>query len=74
MGGTHGFMNFPNKKQSFIQSLLGRGQETTLPGLSDFYFVGAWATSMGALFSNAFSGRQIIKRICQRDGKKFRIT
>jgi len=42
-----------------------------LPGLSNFYFVGAWATSTGALFSNANSGKKVIKAICPEDGKKF---
>ena len=56
-GGTHGFQNMPNKKQSIIGGSIGRAHETTLPSVSDFYFVEAWATSAGALFSNALSGR-----------------
>ncbi len=71
MGGTHGFANMPNKKLSIIATLLGRGQERDLPGLSNFYFVGAWATSTGALFSNANSGKKVIKAICSVDGKRF---
>ncbi|HWQ96197.1 MAG TPA: FAD-dependent oxidoreductase [Candidatus Methylomirabilis sp.] len=71
MGGTHGFANMPNKKSNIIASLLGRGEERNLPGLSNFYFVGAWATSTGALFSNANSGKKVIKAICSIDGKKF---
>ncbi|HWR26598.1 MAG TPA: hypothetical protein VN316_01845 [candidate division Zixibacteria bacterium] len=55
MGGTHGFANMPSKKSKIIASLLGRGQERNLPGLSNFHFMGAWATSTGALFSNAHS-------------------
>jgi phytoene dehydrogenase-like protein len=71
MGGTHGFANMPTKKSNIIASLLGRGEERKLPGLSNFYFVGAWATSTGALFSNAHSGEKVIKAICSVDGKKF---
>ncbi len=71
MGGTHGFANMPNKKTSIIGSLIGRGQETTLPGLSHFHFVGQWVTSAGALFSNALSGRNIIKTLCKQEGKEF---
>jgi hypothetical protein len=52
----------------------GRGLETTLPRLSSFYLVGTWATSVGALFSNAMSGRTDIKSICKRDGKRFTVT
>ncbi len=71
MGGTHGFANMPNKKLDIISSFLGRGLERNLPGLSNFYFVGAWATSTGALFSNANSGKKVIKAICSVDGKRF---
>lgn len=71
MGGTHGFANMPNKKPDIMGSLLGKGQEKTLPGLADFYFVGAWMTSTGALFTNALSGRTVIQDICRKDGKKF---
>jgi len=71
MGGTHGFANMPSRKSNIIASLLGRGQERNLPGLSNFYFVGAWATSTGALFSNANSEKKVIKAICSEDGKKF---
>jgi len=71
MGGTHGFANMPKKKSNIITSLLGRGEERSLPGLSNFYFVGAWATSTGALFSNANSGKKVIKAICSVDGQRF---
>jgi hypothetical protein len=37
----------------------------TLPGLSNFYMVGQWATSAGSLFSNALSGRTAIKLLCR---------
>jgi len=42
-----------------------------VPGLINFYFVGVWATSAGALFVNALSGRKAIKHICKLDNKKF---
>ncbi len=71
MGGTHGFANMPNKKMNVVASFTGRGLETTLPGLSGFYFVGAWATSAGALFMNALSGRKVMKMICDKGSKRF---
>jgi len=43
----------------------------TLPGLSNFYLAGQWATSAGSLFSNALSGRTAIKTLCKQQGKKF---
>jgi hypothetical protein len=65
-GGPHGFVGTPGKKMS----VFGRGWETTLPGLSDFYVAGRWASSAGPLFSNALSGRTASKAICKQEGKK----
>lgn len=73
MGGTHGFSNFPNKKFSFTGALGGKAGESTLPGLSNFYFVGVWATMLGALFGNALSGRNAVRTICKKDGKIFHV-
>jgi phytoene dehydrogenase-like protein len=70
-GGTHGFAGMPNKKVNFFISLIGRGQETTLPGLSNFHLVGQWVTSVGALFANALSGRNLIKALCKEEGRTF---
>ncbi len=71
MGGTNGFNNFPVKKANFTASLLSRKLENTLPGLANFYMVGAWTTSLGATFMNALSGKRAIQTICNVDGKKF---
>jgi phytoene dehydrogenase-like protein len=71
MGGTHGFAGMPNRKAGIIKSLIGKGQETTLPGLSGFHMVGQWVTAAGALFSNALSGRNVVKTICKQEGRKF---
>ncbi len=70
-GGTMGLGIYPTRKQSFVGTMLGAGQGVTLPGLSDFYFAGTWSTSAGALFMNALSGKNVIKRICRRDGRRF---
>ncbi len=61
----------PSKKFSFTSLLMGGGKEKMLPGLADFYFVGVWSTMIGALFSNANSGKEIIRTICKKDRKKF---
>ncbi|ADY54523.1 amine oxidase [Syntrophobotulus glycolicus DSM 8271] len=73
MGGTHGFANFPNKKPNIWGSLFN-SREMTLSGLDNFYFVGAWATSAGALFLNALSGKKAIKRLCEREHLKFEVS
>ena len=70
MGGTHGFVNMPNKKPDFLASLFKHG-DMLLPGLDNFYFVGIWATSAGALFINAHSGKKAVKLICKKDGRRF---
>jgi phytoene dehydrogenase-like protein len=74
MGGTHGFANMPKKQFSIIASVLGRGTEFTLPGLERFYFAGAWATSAGALFMNALSGRKVMHLIAAKEGQRFTAT
>ena len=74
MGGTQGWFNFPNRKLVFSmkEDLSDKKFKTTLPGLSNFYFVGIWATAMGSLAHNASSGKTIIRRICKKDGKEFK--
>jgi phytoene dehydrogenase-like protein len=74
MGGTQGWFNLPNRKLDFSmrEQLSDKKFETTLPGLSNFYFVGVWATMMGSLAHNAHSGKTIVRRVCKRDGKEFR--
>jgi phytoene dehydrogenase-like protein len=71
MGGTHGFANMPKKPFNFMKSLTAGGMETTLPGLERFHFAGAWATSAGALFMNALSGRVVVKAICKAENRPF---
>jgi len=75
MGGTQGWFNFPNRKLDFSmrEDLSDKKFKTTLPGLSNFYFVGVWATAMGSLAHNAISGKTIIRRICKKDGKSFKV-
>ncbi len=74
MGGSQGWFNLPNRKLEFSmrEDLSDKKFTTTLPGLSNFYFVGVWATAMGSLAHNANSGKTIIRRICRKDGKRFR--
>ena len=71
MGGVHGFNNMPVKKMTMAGSLGPRSWLTTLPGLGHFYFAGVWATSAGALFANALSGRRVIEQICRNEGRRF---
>lgn len=70
MGGTHGFCNYPNKKTAIID-ILKKSNDMTVPGLENFYFTGVWATSTGALFANALSGKKAIRIICKKERRKF---
>ncbi|MBK5092968.1 MAG: NAD(P)/FAD-dependent oxidoreductase [Actinobacteria bacterium] len=70
MGGSYGFMTGPAKKFSPMDMFFGKGY-STLPGLSNFYLVGTWATATGALFANARSGRRAIQAACESEGKSF---
>jgi phytoene dehydrogenase-like protein len=74
MGGTQGWFNLPNRKLDFSmrEDFKDRKFKTALPGLADFYFVGAWTTAMGSLAHNANSGKALIRRICKKDGKEFK--
>jgi phytoene dehydrogenase-like protein len=72
MGGTRGFSNFPNKKISIVGSLI-KNDGMLVPGLENFYFTGAWATSAGALFVNALSGKKAVQSICAREGLRFTV-
>jgi phytoene dehydrogenase-like protein len=75
MGGTQGWFNLPNRKFDFNikADLSDKKFKMTLPGLSNFYFVGVWVTMMGSLFHNANSGKTVIRRICKKDGRKFKV-
>ena len=73
MGGTHGFVNAPSKKLDILGSLF-KNDDMTIPGLDNFYFVGMWATSAGATFLNALSGKKAIRRICQKERIGFRVN
>jgi len=73
MGGSQGWFNLPNRKYDFSigEDFSDKKFKTTLPGLSNFYFVGVWATNISSLFNNANSGKTIIRRICKKDDRKF---
>jgi phytoene dehydrogenase-like protein len=47
------------------------GMEPTLPGLDGFYQIGQWIQPGGGVFLAARSGREIIRRVCKQDGKRF---
>ena len=56
-----------------IRYAFGKGLKKTLPGLDNFYMIGQWTQPGGGLPPAATMGRDIIKRLCKRDRKKFQI-
>jgi phytoene dehydrogenase-like protein len=65
----HGWQPWPAKKGAM--RIMLRGLSKTLPGLKNFYMVGQWAGAMIGISNAALTGRNIIKELCKKDGKKF---
>ncbi len=47
------------------------GMKKTLPGLANFWMCGQWVVPGGGLPSAAWSARNVVRRICAADKKKF---
>lgn len=67
------FIICPLKKIDIIGSMF-KNSGMLLPGLENFYFFRAWATSAGALLINAHSGKKAIRYICKKEGQHFTST
>jgi phytoene dehydrogenase-like protein len=67
-GNWHGLQAWPAEDEGFATLL--KGLTRTLPGLENFYMVGQWAGGIG-VSTAAIGGRQVIQKICRRDGRKF---
>ena len=48
-----------------------RGIDKTLPGLENLYMAGQWVEPGGGVPTAAMSGRNVVRTICQRDGRPF---
>jgi phytoene dehydrogenase-like protein len=58
-------------KQYIKQVAKNGGVSKTLPGLQNFYMVGQWAGAIIGLNSACLMGRNLVREICRKDGKKF---
>jgi phytoene dehydrogenase-like protein len=47
------------------------GLPPTLPGLDGFYQVGQWVLPNGGVFPSARSGREVVKKMCKADRRRF---
>ncbi len=66
----HGYQAYgaPARYQKEINK---KGLSKTLPGLENFYMVGQWAGPTIGLNTVSLMGRNLVKDICKKDGKKF---
>jgi phytoene dehydrogenase-like protein len=71
-GTWQGFQAWPSGEGTrvFFNVLRGKGWCRTLPGLHNFYMVGQWAGDHG-LSTAAMSGRNVVRRLCRSEGKRF---
>jgi len=69
----HGYPAYgaPTKYQKIINK---KGLSKTLPGLENFYMVVQWAGATVGLNTVSQMGRNLIKDICKKDGKKIVTT
>jgi phytoene dehydrogenase-like protein len=54
----------------FLNVLRGKGWCRTLPRLQNFYMVGQWAGDHSLSYA-AMSGRNLVRRLCRSEGKRF---
>ncbi len=65
--GTHNGFALTPKTSDFISS----GLSPEIPGLEGCYQIGMWLHPNGGMFPAARSGREIIKKLCKLDGRRF---
>ncbi|MBN1224188.1 MAG: NAD(P)/FAD-dependent oxidoreductase, partial [Candidatus Aminicenantes bacterium] len=68
-GNRHGAQPGPPKKNTARIARMGLSK--TLPGLGRFHMVGHWATATIGVSTVAVMGRNLIRELCKRDGKRF---
>jgi phytoene dehydrogenase-like protein len=56
--------------EDFFKAMIS-GLSITLPGLTSFYMTGQWSMATIGISTAAISSRNLIKRICKQQGKKF---
>jgi phytoene desaturase len=68
--------NYKGAYQGWLMSseIINARIKKTLPGLSNFYMAGQWATPGGGVISSLYSGRHVVQILCNRDGKLFSVV
>lgn len=60
--------------KQFQKEVTKNGVSKSLPGLENFFMVGQWAIGTIGLNTVCLTGRNLIRDLCKRDGKKFHAT
>ncbi|MFC2009149.1 phytoene desaturase family protein, partial [Chloroflexota bacterium] len=68
-GNRFGWQAGPAKEN--IEEVQRHGLSKTLPGLDGFYHVGQWSNASLGVSSVAISGRNMVKELCKREGRRF---
>ncbi|HUX12865.1 MAG TPA: NAD(P)/FAD-dependent oxidoreductase [Spirochaetia bacterium] len=60
--------------ETFAALLKGKNLPVIVPGLSNFILAGQWTSPGGGLPPSAQSGRNAVRTICAKEGRRFRTT
>lgn len=58
--------------ENFPRIVRGWSLPKVLPGLDRFHLIGQWTNVGGGLPTSALDGRNLVKRLCKAEGRKFR--
>ena len=60
--------------KEYTKIVTKKGVSKTLPGLGNFYMVGQWAGGTIGLNTVCVMGRNLVRDLCKKDGKKFKTS
>ena len=73
-GGYRGFAQPWPPPAELAEEINKHGVSRTLPGLQNFYMVGQWAGGTFGISTVCVMGRKLVRELCERDHKSFKIT
>ncbi|MCW4019092.1 MAG: NAD(P)/FAD-dependent oxidoreductase [Candidatus Bathyarchaeota archaeon] len=73
-GGFRGFAQPWPPNEELAKEINKNGVSKTLPGLQNFYMVGQWAGGTYGISTVCLMGRDLIRELCKKDDKPFKVT
>jgi phytoene dehydrogenase-like protein len=73
-GGYRGFAQPWPAPAELSKDINKNGVSRTLPGLQNFYMVGQWAAGTFRISTVCLMGRNLVRKLCKKDNKKFVTT